>query len=1847
MAEGTSVAEVEINLQGPSLESKKVESLIDIKSYNQEVEKKIEKSRGEARKTELVGEMHQTHEILDVEHPFNQTVKRIVSKLRPDKEFDVVISLTDTEKRLTLLGADTHIVSAGFISKFEAFLKERGRPLTEDHLAMLIAHEMAHGDPEAKVAYLNEKYCDTKGVSMVDKAGFNLQCAVETLEFFEELTYKPNKEERNNENSRRQEDKSLVVSEDADQKNEDSKNDEENKSEVEITDHKGTSNAENRRILGYLIANDSTIHLNGRYAKETPLTGDYTDFKDKSGQWLAQVEARYQIASEADVIREFDNCHNISEILETFYNTEHLRHADISRQFANSKEFERLLLVAAIYRSYYVEHLSLLDRRDFLAQKRSNASDKPQGESVILDEDQKPIDNPRYFEHCPNRDIRKLVVSILNGKYDNPLDLLSLPNEELQKRYPEFKPVEPGKFIRELRKGTEKFKEVLGVDLQDVSARDLLEGTKVALASSYIRAMEKSLETPKEFDKGNDIIRHNMSTIAKLTDKLDHDQLNSLIQQALLKTASCRTPQAAQIIANTFIRSGYFAPSSYYDIHNQKDLTPEIFQDLRDSLFSQHFGLSGGGERTNQGWIDPVFMGNFIENLRSLYYESQSALNGKSSFELVELLDSTSPSIGGPHSAKSLNLIPDYLKNRNYDSSRAKDDFRAGGSERVVLHAQSYYEEYKERYTYDSVHFTPEQVEKLVFESVNRRRDLVGAFIASEYGRNPEFVRNIIQKGVQEKKLTPGEIEAMLLKCNDLSLYRDYLPFVRDNKREKFHNRWLGEVIRRHNSRNYNTEYLIEFIKEGGVADMVWHHDNLRGIWMSIDPLEVNAKTHNHDYYSPKDARLIADAIVEQTSKPDSQYSVEARKSVLNVAACLIRYAEGMPFLRDPIRARMGDEKVNVIKNISSYMDKIKKMPVSEYRDNYIENGIHFLLESEQPDMHALTELMTMYTPDHFIELDSGSADAPRVDLFSYKKQVYLTPLREGVFDISEHFAFRYPPDHQWTDVRILEAFAKHFDQNFPVTIPREVLGKINRIEEVFQNPSVARDFMIERTLSPVLRQEGLFSDLSDIDRLSILHKAFESASTARTKQKIGLELTHHELRAWQERISFDQAVQVVMRYLPKPSTERDRLITDLLDSSYTTWQQIAQSQEMILGYNYATDEKGVASRNAMVEYIFREIGDMPKDDRVETLLFLLNPTKHVITPDGLTKDFFDDYVETRLKAKIHGQIKGAYYPPWYDKEFASTKSTIEDYLIQKLKGHSAEGIPLDRLLKESVDKLTFADIANCALPPSLESEVKEHFSEWNSPTKAATSFGLFFATTNPFERRQLIYRLSLGNHGFFEDLNFQKQGIKTIAQFFNLATKDNTQVVEGGSNKSSWTDREKEIAQKVLIDIFSSLNPARRTELLSKMINLIAESGGQASKEQLIEIALTSFGVVGVKVGQMDALMPDYLRTTLGSLKENVAPIPKLTVAKRLAAEGRTKNYSGLGKSVGGGSVASTYLARSNGSETDNVVIKMIRPDVVSTYEQDLRVAAGVINTLARDGVLRVNADQVTQEMGQLITEEINPQVEAANIARIQESRSIKGGSKVGSAEILYVGANHLEMKRANGISLARLEQIAAKKAKGEALDEVEQQFASVDIFEVYEDILSDFFHQAFIEGAFHADLHQGNIFISPNQEITEIDHGQIGTETSVKRRNSLVKYVVGAVLKQPTIIAQAISEFGSTPLQEIEAYLSNQPDILLGVSKFLFEHQASGSINRFTKALINIYPYMEKLKGKSSGQKINLGTIGMFMPDSVKTLLNQNATLTLMLLPYVANKAMLVDISRTLPTLQAQQRARTVPSD
>ncbi len=858
--------------------------------------------------------------------------------------------------------------------------------------------------------------------------------------------------------------------------------------------------------------------------------------------------------------------------------------------------------------------------------------------------------------------------------------------------------------------------------------------------------------------------------------------------------------------------------------------------------------------------------------------------------------------------------------------------------------------------------------------------------------------------------------------------------------------------------------------------------------------------------------------------------------------------------------------------------------------------------------------------------------------------------MEAGSFDVREMYPFRYDPNEHF--LGRLGEFTSMLDEEINVGGIEGIASKLKQSADALPHPSSVRDYLIETALFPMLSGDQQFADVSTAEKLAIFQSAYEIAHTARTKGTLGRQIAEIRLGELGNNLTFEDGLRVILETMPARSTSRDHLILNVLNNTYATWGQINRAEVLLLGNEYSTNESASATRSITNEAIFRKMQDMSIEERDEFVFFLLDRTKHVLKPEDLTEGFFDDKVREKIKRHVVGRYepqgkkvpiegtKQSWHFDFTEENYDRVSQQVVDYLLTRFTGRNAaesresiyevfDSFGSDRYNAVSVlNRIEFPEILQMAVPDSLNDFLQDQLGDRRSGRIiSATSLGPMFVTLNPEDRRQMLYRLALGANGFFEEKNFADSGSKILESFIELSTRESVPAVGAEQVTQQWNPREVDTAKKVLKTAFESLEPGRRAEVFARIINLIIDSGGEVSKEQVIKTALTSFGVVGAKVGQMDQLLPEYLREGLGSLKEQVPPLPKTTVAQVLRKSGRDHYYEGLGSSIGAASTATVYLARRPGVVEEDRVIKVLRPDALKHVDSDLNAVRSVVTTLRDSGALSVDPTQVIEELRSMITEEFNPRNEQKNIQDIEQGRrrpAIKRKAlevlrikqpetptRVTVPQVDFAGDAHLEMSRALGMSLARVEEVKTKAGRGEVLTEEEIRFAQVDLKAVHEAVVSDFFEQAFTTAAFHTDLHPGNIFIDPNGDITEIDHGQVGRERAGQRRKALVEFSVGLARNEPRLVARAISKFAPTmTVESIQNALSVQQattnNLLNTTTGFISNNNIQGSINRFTKAMVNVYPYMRDL-------------------DEV--------TLRNIMLPYVADAAVIFDLEKAVP--------------
>ena len=258
--------------------------------------------------------------------------------------------------------------------------------------------------------------------------------------------------------------------------------------------------------------------------------------------------------------------------------------------------------------------------------------------------------------------------------------------------------------------------------------------------------------------------------------------------------------------------------------------------------------------------------------------------------------------------------------------------------------------------------------------------------------------------------------------------------------------------------------------------------------------------------------------------------------------------------------------------------------------------------------------------------------------------------------------------------------------------------------------------------------------------------------------------------------------------------------------------------------------------------------------------------------------------------------------------------------------------------------------------------------------------------------------------------------------------------------------------------------------------------------RAQRLREALEELGPVFVKFGQVLStrpdLLPDDIAEELSKLQDQVPPFPgeqARAVVERAYGEKLEKYFSDFDLTpIASASVAQVHIARlHDGTE---VAVKVLRPGIETVIERDLQL----LYTLARLA-LRYWADakrlrpvEVVDEYSKTIHGELDLMREAANASQLR--------ANFADSTLLYVPKVYWDYTRREVMTMERIHGIPIGNVQ--ALRD-----AGVDLRTLAHNGVHIFFTQAFRDGFFHADMHPGNIFVSPDGQYRAVDFGIMGS--------------------------------------------------------------------------------------------------------------------------------------------------------
>ena len=323
-----------------------------------------------------------------------------------------------------------------------------------------------------------------------------------------------------------------------------------------------------------------------------------------------------------------------------------------------------------------------------------------------------------------------------------------------------------------------------------------------------------------------------------------------------------------------------------------------------------------------------------------------------------------------------------------------------------------------------------------------------------------------------------------------------------------------------------------------------------------------------------------------------------------------------------------------------------------------------------------------------------------------------------------------------------------------------------------------------------------------------------------------------------------------------------------------------------------------------------------------------------------------------------------------------------------------------------------------------------------------------------------------------------------------------------------------------VFLDVDPFVLPPFARPLLI-LANLIARRRGRGG----LGIAIGRLGPSYVKLGQFLSTRADILGQKVVSelelLQDRMTPFPRqiaiATIERSFGAKLETL-YAEFGEPVAAASIAQVHRARvEEGGQSRDVAVKVLRPGVERRFARDLSdmfFAARLIERLAPEA-RRLKLVEVVETLARSVRIEMDFRLEAAAASEFGENVDEDEEFRIPKVDWTRTTREVLTLEWIDG---APLHDAALLEREG------------YDPATVARAVIQSFLRHALRDGFFHADMHQGNLFLDRDGRIVAVDFGIMG-RLGVKERRYLAEILYGFITRNYHRVADVHFEAGYVP--------------------------------------------------------------------------------------------------------------------
>jgi ubiquinone biosynthesis protein len=280
------------------------------------------------------------------------------------------------------------------------------------------------------------------------------------------------------------------------------------------------------------------------------------------------------------------------------------------------------------------------------------------------------------------------------------------------------------------------------------------------------------------------------------------------------------------------------------------------------------------------------------------------------------------------------------------------------------------------------------------------------------------------------------------------------------------------------------------------------------------------------------------------------------------------------------------------------------------------------------------------------------------------------------------------------------------------------------------------------------------------------------------------------------------------------------------------------------------------------------------------------------------------------------------------------------------------------------------------------------------------------------------------------------------------------------------------------------------------------------------------------VKFGQFLATRPDIVGVKVASgleaLQDRMEAFPRAqAVASVEAALDKPLSalFSEFGEPVAAASIAQVHKARLlDKDRSREVAVKVLRPGIEARFNRDLadmRFGARLIERIA-PSMRRLRPSAVVETLARSVAIEMDLRLEAAALSEMAENAKDDTDFRIPSVDWQRTAKEVLALEWIDGVPLSHLSEIEAAGHDRVALARI---------------VIQSFLRHALRDGFFHADMHQGNLFVDAQGRLVAVDFGIMG-RLGPKERRFLAEILYGFITRNYWRVAEVHFEAGYVPM-------------------------------------------------------------------------------------------------------------------